>query len=845
MLYTITRAYMTLVAVLNTVNHLDMSWYEESGLFGYRTLEYAVSGSFYERPARYFLTSVGYPTPSKYQAILRHCNQELTLAEDDLLLYKWNVGVNTYRNLPYVCSRLQDRGALNPPCASAYLRFGDTLLTLITYLPAFTTICIICSFMFALAFMVSIIYWFKGGAGVIVHAERAPVTHSEMRRILLSQKPMDELADSLKKNILPKKYLLNGHAWMAYIRANLEKSMLNVLQSIATGGLVRDIGGSLTRNAFRGKSLHICSPTLCGQDVLRKDGSIFHNAVFEHAGQDCNMKNLMSSMTYVDFHMTRDDIVRSLGAPCLILTHDFDAISDGKKRDWFDGECSVTVDSSIVSMVTRGGTTYSHGYHKWQQDGMIVTKSGAVHYVRVFDESSTKSMILLLTPLAGRYTLKDNTLESSVTPDRILLTQGGDCVRKNGMYVLSKGIFTYEVPVTTLNRVAFQMANKVRDEKWKECLFSMLRGRFQSEKLSFDMITEAADATIALADTFAVSTRSSYLAEPASMDFFSRFIFARLLPYLQSSPIPYIGFLIDKLIKLTHNKDIPWLWEHVEVHNYEIDYPNLSLRLNDPVKESLPFRKKGQANTAPVIGQQCSNTGENSTKSSSGNRKETDGSSAASTPSTTTTSTNKGGAEKKYVAPPFRGGARPSNIRNTKRIPQTTKGTKPRVEKGVSKDNHDVGRSEPKNAVGASASTTTGFEQKQCGDNKTGTRQLRKELTPDALKTASRSVFRKLFGPVWKQEYHRAHPDSKILEDRPGSPDVPATTGEQLARPNRTHSVRGMGKTVQGPKASGTSTRPRPSGGRRNIGKGRRPKKFHKNRAVNNGNRPKKHQSKN
>jgi hypothetical protein len=676
---------------------------------------------------------------------------------------------------------------------------------------------------------------------------------------------MENLKSSLAAGTVPKSFAENSHKTLAYIRMSLESACLTVLQSIAIAKGIRDIGGSLTRNAWRGKALHICSPDVDSTDVQRKECSSFENSVFRHYGHECKQKNLLSNMTYVDFHMTQEQLVSSIGAPTFVITHDFASIADGKTRDWFKGECSVTVNESTVTMKTTGGTTYQHGYHKWEQDGVIVTKTGAVNYVRVFDEPATKSMILLLTPISGDYTMKDNTLVSTTTPAVFELTSGGEATRRDNDYCIQSGIFTHYVPVSTIHRVAFQMAGKVRDEKWKENLCSMLRGRFQMDKISLDCISDAADLTILVADRFAVATRDSYIYSPLGMNFIQKFIYRQLIPVLQASNLPYFGWALNMVSRWASSQKAPWLWNEITVHNYEICYPRLATTLLDtPHAPVEPFRAAGEDDSSPSVNEQRGSASEDSTESSSGHREETDGSSTVSTPSTTTSSINKERDDKTYVAPPLRSGAQSPNTGYSRGVPKATKRDVVRVDKGTTKGSHPVKGAGPNIAVGPSSNGVKLQGQhtnnKASGDllhlkssckhpdHPTGPKCFRvsDRVQPcvtrqQIIESSTDQHLAKVFGANWRNFVNR--PNNKRQNTGCQRKGVSNSAGKSVAGPNQPHTVQGVGKSVQGPQARGANPRPVRSDWRRNSKEGQSTKKFYKSRNLNNRNGPKKHQS--
>lgn len=368
----------------------------------------------------------------------------------------------------------------------------------------------------------------------------------------------------------------NKHANMAAVRYMVEKACYHVLGCLSgAGGYLRDVGGSLTRNRALGKRLHICFPNLSGADKRKlAENPTPANDVGHHRGQDCPHSNRPTMMTYVDFHMSIDELVQAIRSPTLILTHDFSKVVGSES--WFEGEAHVERIGDMISMSTEGGSRYFHGFHSWGDEGTAVTTSGAFSYQRVYDDHH--SIVLWCVPLSGKFIpSRDNTLASSAGHcTRFPLSNGVTATLDADNYNISRPDGTSErVSASTITRVAFQMAGALRDAKWGESLNSILRGRFVADKQPMTCLIEAQQLCVRLADTYALTLERSLVGDPAQYGFLWRNVlrvflaFTRLLPTsLTGLGSTLVRYLLEAVGGRTTN--VSWMWSHIKVPTYEV-----------------------------------------------------------------------------------------------------------------------------------------------------------------------------------------------------------------------------------------------------------------------------------
>ncbi|APG76133.1 hypothetical protein 1 [Beihai tombus-like virus 19] len=388
--------------------------------------------------------------------------------------------------------------------------------------------------------------------------------------------------------------LANGHALLAHERATLEKGCLDWLAAVSP--FTRDIGGSLTRHAARGPDHHVCFPRLDDADHARwqyAQGRM-ENDIGLHTGQDCPVSNRLSMMSDVDYHMTEDELVRAIRAPTLIITHDFVALEDKPQTDWCDGEATVLVRGGLVCMTVRGGESYVHNYHRWQNEGTVATTSGAFRYDRVF--TSDHSIVLYCVPVSGDYRVKTSLGRKAHRIEDIKVASGHPLIVSRGQ-LLVDGV-GYDVSM--LMTVAFSQSTAARDDKWLANLKSVLRAKLtaaEANNLHIDVVQEV---VVKLADQMALDAPISVITgDPANLSWFQRYVLRWLMWSGLAAPKAIARFLQWAVPRVSD-----WLagrspltarmsgaWTEVRVPTYEVVWAQVQTVLTDTRRSATqPFR---------------------------------------------------------------------------------------------------------------------------------------------------------------------------------------------------------------------------------------------------------------
>jgi len=397
------------------------------------------------------------------------------------------------------------------------------------------------------------------------------------------------------------------HKRLALVRARTEMTMLQFLRRYTLR--TRDVGGSLTRNQKFGRDHHICYPNLDAADHRRVQlmNECANNAEV-HLGQDCPCRTRLSIMSYVDFHLSRDELCRAIQSPTLIITHDFAAHQGVRK--WYDGEATVEVNRAGVSMQTAGGSSYVHGYHHWGPEGVLISQDTVLQYRRLgFVDKYT--MVLLAWPSSGTYYRNDplNLRSSSGMTEAADCSHGVIAVRTSvdaGKLVFSfrkDGEEIGQVPLSTIIRSAHALASLTRGERYRATSDSVVRSRFVADEADLNLLPYASVLVSKLSDEMALNTaHDSWISgSPSDLSWVHRRVLGLLALACNNAGIfrPIIRHTFRWVIGTSrHNSLTPWSWKDIRVPMYEVIPPNQQLETVENTTPSRPFSSGGQGDVA-------------------------------------------------------------------------------------------------------------------------------------------------------------------------------------------------------------------------------------------------------
>lgn len=417
---------------------------------------------------------------------------------------------------------------------------------------------------FWIALFYHLIRHFRLSTALQFRAPRSPIQRSDAQntlRAVLNAHPVVPLPGP-------------DHPTLRSIRQLLEQCCLDILfQAFAN---VRDVGGSITRNANLGSRLHICKPDLTAADLANFQQNPPTNEYCTNLGQNCNQKLRYRAaiFTYTDFYMSTDQLASCITGPSFIITHDFAAITG--HFDWFNGEATGVVSDGVVTMTTRGGTEYSHGYHLWRSEGVIIGKRSAVRYYKIADYGN--SIVIYAFPVTGVYLPGfPDQLQSSVAPHKSHLSHSDYYERVGDSFKFYRhGHHLADLSAATLSRVAYMMSTITRDSKFPQLMNSTLRTRMAADSQDLQYLPEATLIVSDLCDRQALSLNhrySSLVNDVIGLSWFQRrrallgLWLLRVCPtHLLSASKAIFRWFLGTSPKHTL---LPFLWEKCAVPNYE------------------------------------------------------------------------------------------------------------------------------------------------------------------------------------------------------------------------------------------------------------------------------------
>nr|WBY66466.1 MAG: putative methyltransferase [Eriocheir sinensis noda-like virus] len=624
-------------AVEQTLPVTTPTWYEALGLPGYRTLvQYQTAMDVLDYTG--ILNLAGIPNESRYGNIAEECQSSNDFYSSWNLLHKHGLAPPITKHTTLLCRRMEARGLVHDGVPSVVAQALTLPARLIAALPLTVL------FMSGIGFLATALI--VGSAVLMVRRYRllnvntmpSPYTHREVSNLIKKRMEQFDINRDDGSD--------NQHKKMASVRRFLERACIHVLTSLTgSAGRIRDIGGSLTRNASLGKRLHICFPNLSSADKMKAINTPRpENDVGYHKGEDCKLSHLPSLLTYVDFHLPLGALTKTIRAPTLIITHDFTRVIG--EENWFEGEATVKRVGDFISMSTRGGCDYFHGFHSWRQEGVVCNADGAFTYHRVYDDHH--SIVLWCVPLSGRFNpLSDNTLASSAGHlTKYQMSNGATAVLDGVNFVIdTPGLAQATVSAETIIRTAFQMSQATRDEKWAANLNSILRGRFTADKQPQTALPQASELAVQLADTFAVSNRMSVIGDPKSYGVIPRFclrVFLNSTKYMPDFLTGGVTSMVLAVRRLIFGAPVSiltsWAWNSISLPAYEVFWDEVMAKrveANKPPKQ--PFRVAGAATPAAPPQQPGGAPLQDGRKPSRRDRKASAGSGAQAPPQPSTT----------------------------------------------------------------------------------------------------------------------------------------------------------------------------------------------------------------
>lgn len=481
-----------------------------------------------------------------------------------------------------------------PDLVPWHVKFLYPMYNLMPYLPSLVHIaCVVVP-----VFIILLFYFLATHLGIRrpirMHAPRSPFTHTDITNRLTALLPP-------RPPIIPG----NGHETLAAIRRTLEKACLDILYQAFPK--VRDVGGNLTRNVSRGSNLHLCLPNLTAADRANFQQNPPANSYCTNKGQYCRFRERIRAamLTYVDFYLSIDDLAATITGPTFIITHDF--ANNIGRFNWFNGEAYGEVEPGLVTMTTRSGTTYKHGYHNWKSEGVIVARSGAIRYRRVY--SFGNSIIIYAFPVTGDFLPNDPDALTTSVPLTTSHIDSRTCYKFSPQDNVYKFIRNNQVittfPAETIIRCAYMLSQVKRDEKFHATMNATIRTRMAADQVDLTYLPEATLIIGDLADKQVLDYNHKYslLMQDVTNLTIKQRLGAKLYIWILRRAPGMVQTVLMRIFHtlLGHNKDhslLPFLWTERAIQNYEV-IDRFTGELNQlRLSAQNPFRAAGLAGGA-------------------------------------------------------------------------------------------------------------------------------------------------------------------------------------------------------------------------------------------------------
>jgi len=369
------------------------------------------------------------------------------------------------------------------------------------------------------------------------------------------------------------KTLGTGHEWLAKQRKSCEGAVVELMLKMTSR--FRDVGGSRSRWPELGRKKHLCCPTLSNDDVLRelKSEDIFDNCY--KRGEDCPLKQEVpfALMTHVDYHMSQDAMVRTITGPTFIINHDFRAKPTRLGVVGKGAEAELTYFGGNVTMTTRDGTKYQHGYHLWDNEGSVVTDSGAFVYTKLTTFYDTS--IYFAYPADGVYSRNDVNCMPPDSDDSLPMINGY-VVHKDydaGCYKFSKPGHEFETSANLIEECSISFAAAPRDTKYVSSLLSYVTSRARSVQVDTANIDTIVLLIGYLADVKATTTvyaATCVQGHPVDFHWYDLYR-VQFLIWLRHRSLSWVSAWASRIIDSTlAQRCTAWTFPKIIVPTYEI-----------------------------------------------------------------------------------------------------------------------------------------------------------------------------------------------------------------------------------------------------------------------------------
>nr|UDY80981.1 MAG: nonstructural polyprotein [Lake Sinai virus 4] len=401
-----------------------------------------------------------------------------------------------------------------------------------------------------------------------------------------------------------------GHSGLTFQRKVVESWCLD--QLLRYFRHVRFVSATCDRWAELGHRIHRCAPVVM-------DGSFVPEA--HHGGIGCcrapsNCPDRYDIpacvLSHVDYYMSPDQLASVVVGPTFIVNHDYSCVDSLSVA-----ETNIRAAGGLITSSVRDGPVYGpHPYHLWDNEGVVVSSTGAFRYYRVGRLYDTT--LYYAFPVAGTYTRDDPTnLRRSTVGDFHYYSPHEKRFISYSVDGNSYHVFGVSVPRSLADYCAATFCRSARDDKFYDSLRSYYQNRCRAIGFTDARDTLILDFIIHLCDEASLKTFGFSRLSTAPSSWTAYCLSWVLVKFNHIMPLALTSFTVNALHRFFGAKAAPWNWASIHLPTYDMVTSPFRLKMfgRNPTTFNLErFRAEATVVGTPNLGQSAAGASQDSDK---------------------------------------------------------------------------------------------------------------------------------------------------------------------------------------------------------------------------------------
>nr|UYM19097.1 MAG: hypothetical protein [Lake Sinai virus 4] len=390
-----------------------------------------------------------------------------------------------------------------------------------------------------------------------------------------------------------------GHSGLTFQRKVAESWCLD--QLLRYFRQVRFVSASCDRWSELGHRIHRCAPVVM-------DGSFVpetHHGVMGccRAPSNCPDRYDIPAcvLSHVDYYMSPDQLASTVVGPTFIVNHNYSCIDSLSVA-----ETNIRTAGGLVTSSVRDGPVYGpHPYYLWDNEGVVVSSTGAFRYYRVGQLYDTT--VYYAFPTAGTYTRDDPTnLRRSTVGDFHYYSPHEKKFISYSVDGNSYHVFGVSVPRSLADYCAATFCRSARDDKFYDSLRSYYQNRCRAIGFTDARDTLILDFIIHLCDEASLKTFGFSRLSTAPSSWTAYCLSWVLVKFNHIMPLALTSFTVSALHRFFGARSAPWNWATIHLPTYDMVTSPFRLKMfgRNPTTFNLErFRAEASVVGAPNPGQ--------------------------------------------------------------------------------------------------------------------------------------------------------------------------------------------------------------------------------------------------